>query len=59
MDHIFTKNRNDKLRNQTMHKADKIKEFGFYPKFNNKEGIERMLDWMKNEYKESVNYFDF
>jgi nucleoside-diphosphate-sugar epimerase len=51
-------NRIDKLRTQTFHQASKINEFGFAPKFNNKEGIERMVDWMKNEYKENINYFD-
>jgi nucleoside-diphosphate-sugar epimerase len=51
-------NRIDKLRTQTYHQAKKINDFGFDPKFNNKEGIERMVDWMKNEYKESINYFD-
>lgn len=51
-------NRIDKLRTQTFHQAKKIVEFGFKPKYDNKEGIARMVDWMKNEYKENINYFD-
>lgn len=51
-------NRIDKLRTETFHQAKKIKELGFNPKYNNKEGIERMVNWMREEYKEGINYFD-
>jgi nucleoside-diphosphate-sugar epimerase len=51
-------NRIDKLRTETFHQAKKIITLGFKPLYSNKDGIERMVDWMRNEYKLNSNYFD-
>lgn len=40
-----------KLNTQTCHSADLIRSLGFVPKHDMQVGMQRMIDWYRNEYK--------
>lgn len=54
----ISSNRVKKFCTQTYHKADKILETGFKPKYSNIQGLNNMVQWMKKEYNEDTNYYD-
>jgi nucleoside-diphosphate-sugar epimerase len=42
-----------KLNTQTCHSADLIRSLGFVPKHDMKDGMRRMIDWYRCEYKKT------
>lgn len=42
-----------KLNTQTCHGADLIRSQGFVPKHDMKDGMQRMIDWYRSEYKKT------
>ena len=42
-----------KLNTQTCHGADLIRSLGFVPKHDMKDGMRRMIDWYRSEYKKT------
>lgn len=51
-------NRVKKFCTQTYHTAPKVKAAGFKPKYTNKEGLQRMVTWMKTEYNSDKTYYN-
>jgi nucleoside-diphosphate-sugar epimerase len=51
-------NRVKKFCTQTYHKAEKILEVGFKPKYSTIDGLQNMVEWRNNDYKEGEDYFD-
>jgi nucleoside-diphosphate-sugar epimerase len=47
-----------KFCTETYHKANKVLDAGFRPKYSTVEGLKNMVEWGNNEYKEDGNYFD-
>jgi nucleoside-diphosphate-sugar epimerase len=51
-------NRIKKLCTETKHHAKKIVRAGFNAKYTNLDGLENMVNWMKNDFKSNQKYFD-
>lgn len=51
-------NRVKKFCTQTYHKAEKLMQFGFNPQYSTIDGLNNMVKWRTEEYKEGNNYFD-
>lgn len=49
-------NRVAKFCTQTYHTATKVREAGFVPRFDNREGLKRMVDWQLKGYNKSLKY---
>lgn len=47
-----------KFCTQTYHKAEKILETGFNPKYSTSEGLKNMIEWANNEYEDGEKYFN-
>jgi GlcNAc-P-P-Und epimerase len=51
-------NRVKKFCTETYHKAEKILSIGFKPEFNNQEGLENMVKWLKSDNFKEEAIFD-
>ncbi len=51
-------NRVAKFCTETFHKADKLLAEGFSPKYTTHQGLQNMVSWMEQDYKEDEKYFD-
>ncbi|MFK7946497.1 MAG: NAD-dependent epimerase/dehydratase family protein [Saprospiraceae bacterium] len=57
-DFPISTNRVKKFCTETYHKANKVLEAGFKPKYSTIDGLKNMVEWRNKEYKEDGNYFD-
>lgn len=51
-------NRIKKFCTETFHRADKVKNDGFTPKYTNSDGLQNMVGWMKKGIQEGEAIFD-
>ncbi|MDF1694612.1 MAG: NAD-dependent epimerase/dehydratase family protein [Saprospiraceae bacterium] len=57
-DYPISTNRIKKFCVQTYHKADKVTDSGFIPKYSNIEGLNNMIKWQKEQYRKEESYFN-